>query len=410
MLISLKDALLFDKSSLSALLALLQELSQKLKVDIGFCDYNEFKHHIILQTYGVLVNFCLFETRQIAELFYGRVSRSGLNSVVLLFNNNIAKREYIARILQERGYRCEICKNSREFVKMRAQYRFSIGSWTTLYSLARPIEVYNRDDMVVYRIKGLIDSSFGDIFENEAFEASLANGFKFFAFIVDASSVTNTLGASFLSQLAKKAQLWGASVGICGIHQSSISPHIFGLLAKAGIGLFSSLDDFVTHNEQLYGSGKAHKSKQEGLNKELIKHLPAISQRVINLCQALANEPIKRSKIELKISQITDANICGALAFYGDISFRFMLSLPSQIVRKICHTLGDETQMEDKFYEFMQLICTQIMELFIENDIFINASFAKIFVLQSGIDEGSLGACLELEIGKDKGLLFISKL
>lgn len=96
-LVSFKDIVYFDKQDLANLIATLQDIATRANVNVGFCDYSTYKHHIILKNLGVLVTFSLFETYQVASLFFGRLSKNKLKEKILLFNSNVQKRDLIQK-------------------------------------------------------------------------------------------------------------------------------------------------------------------------------------------------------------------------------------------------------------------------------------------------------------------------
>lgn len=406
-LISLRDAIDFDKQWLSAMINLLQDVSARTQASVGICDYSAYKHQIILKNLGVIVTFSLFESYKEATLFFGRVSRAKLAKKVLLFNNNVQKRDLIQKRLNERGYECDICKNFREFIQKKAESEYAIGSWTTLSVARKAVEIFNRDDMIVYRISGLIDSEFKASFDFELHKSFMASGFKFFALIVDAASITNILGANFLVFLAEQSSKNGASIGICGINKSSVPAGIISMLENANILLFNSIDEFSSHNEAIYATGKSYESAQTGLTKALVERLPSIIEICIDTLSTMSNSLVCRGDVSLRTYDIYEGYLCGSLAFYGAMSFKIMLSLPPKVATRVCACFGGE--LEDAFVDFMHLVGQNILEHFLAMSINIKASMPKIFILQEGIDHGSLGACVNLEIDKENALLFIAR-
>lgn len=218
-LVSFKDIVYFDKQDLANLIATLQDIATRANVNVGFCDYSTYKHHIILKNLGVLVTFSLFETYQVASLFFGRLSKNKLKEKILLFNSNVQKRDLIQKKLQERGYECDLCKNYKDFISKKNEYKYCIGSWTTISINRKTIEVINRDDTIIYKISGMIDSEFESIFDMDLHMGLMASGFKFFAFVVDAANISNIIGANFLVSLSKQSSMQGAIIGIYGINK-----------------------------------------------------------------------------------------------------------------------------------------------------------------------------------------------
>ncbi|BCX79569.1 hypothetical protein [Campylobacter sp. 19-13652] len=406
-LVSLRDVIYFDKQWLMQTVTMLQDIAARTGLSVGICDYTTYKHQIILKNLGVIVAFSLFESHKEAALFFGRVSSAKLAKEVLLFNNNVQKRELIQRRLADRGYECVVCKNFREFIQKRSEYKYAVGSWTTLNIAKKIIETFNHDDIIVYKISGLIDSEFNLEFDMEYHKSLMASGFKFFALIVDAASITNILGANFLVSLAKISATRGASLAICGINKSSVPAGIISLLQEAEILLFNSFNDFIKYNENSYPTGKTYESGQTGITKLIVEYLPNIIEINLNTLSVVSNLIVCRGDVGLRSYDIYEGYICGSIAFYGAINFKIMLSLPPSIASIIKDRFNDE--MEDSIVEFMNVIGLNILKYFLSMGVDIKSSMPKVFILQKEVDTGSTGACVDLEVGGEKALLFIAR-
>lgn len=406
-LISLRDVIYFDKQWLMEAVTILQDIATKTGLSVGICDYTTYKHQVILKNLGIIVAFSLFESHKEAALFFGRVSSAKLSQKVLLFNNNVQKRELIQRRLLDRGYECIICKDFREFIHKKSEYKYAVGSWTTLNIAKKTIETFNHDDIIVYKISGLIDSEFNLEFDLEYHKSLMASGFKFFALIVDAASITNILGANFLVSLAKTSANWDANLAICGINKNSVPGGIISLLEEANILLFNNFQDFSKYNEVYHTLGKTYENGQTGITKQIVEYLPNIIEINLTTISVVSNLIVSRGDVGLRNYDIYEGYICGSIAFYGAVNFKIMISLPPNIAKIIQDRFDDE--MEDSFIELMNIIGLNILKYFLSMGVNIKSSIPKVFILQKEVDRGSLGACVDLEINKEKALLFIAR-
>lgn len=407
-LISLKNVIYFDKNTITSMIALLQEISSKLGVAIGFCDYQAYKHKLILKYCGIMVQFSLFETQETALLFFGRIKQEQLENRILLFNSNVQKRDFIKKHLVGRGYECDIAQDFKEFLSKKPDYKYHIGSWTTLYASKGRMEVFYRDDVVVYRIYGLIDSDFEQSFDMALHKALVMCGFKFFALVVEAISITNIRGANFLSDLAKDGLSSGVNIGVCGINKSSVPDGILGLLQKNGIYTFASIDDFVSHNKMLCAIGKYQEAKLGSINKQLVQQLPRLIQLSIDTIQITTNSQIERSELSLANYYINEDCLCGAVAFYGDMEFKIIINLPKDIL-SIAQEYTKANSQSDAFVEIIDLISTKVLNLFLYQKVRIYCTYAKIFSEENHSSYAGQGACVQIKLAQKDGLIFLSR-
>jgi anti-anti-sigma regulatory factor len=122
LLVSLKKVIFFNKNGLDVFIRLLLSIrSQKHHISVGLCDYDSAKFKTIQTFYGSSLNFSLFRTEKIAELFVS--TNKSDPKTVLLYNEDPSQRSAMAIELFDYGHNPIIAQSQKEFEEKKAKFR-----------------------------------------------------------------------------------------------------------------------------------------------------------------------------------------------------------------------------------------------------------------------------------------------
>ena len=192
-LISLKNAVYFNKVGFNLVLEIVSRLAKESNADVGFCDYNELKFKALKRMSKDVLNVSFFETSNVALLFWGTFEPEFANRRIIVFNSDADQKRQIALRLSGRGYKPVIAKDIHEFKSTYKDFEYAVHL-TDIKSSKKDIKITLKENVVIYGIDGFIDSSFSGNFDYKVFLNSLKVGFKFFVFDMGKSSSINIHG------------------------------------------------------------------------------------------------------------------------------------------------------------------------------------------------------------------------
>ncbi|MDX9965916.1 MAG: hypothetical protein RBS26_02815 [Sulfuricurvum sp.] len=113
LLVSLKKVIFFNKNGLDVFVRLLTNIRNKNHITVGLCDYDHAKFQTINAFYGGSLNFSLFRSEKIAELF--APSNKSDSKTVLIYNDDPSQRSAMAIELFDYGHNPIIAQSKKEF-------------------------------------------------------------------------------------------------------------------------------------------------------------------------------------------------------------------------------------------------------------------------------------------------------
>ena len=116
-LISLKNAVYFNKIGFNLILEAVLKLAAFNGASVGFCDYNEVKFKALKRMSKGMTNLSFFETANVAALFWGEFKPEYANRRIIVFNDDADQKRQIALKLSGIGYIPTIAKDLKDFIK-----------------------------------------------------------------------------------------------------------------------------------------------------------------------------------------------------------------------------------------------------------------------------------------------------
>lgn len=417
--ISLKKVIYFNKRGITVLIESLIKVRDKCGTIVGFCDYDTKKYKMILDMFVESLNFSLFDTAEIATLFVGDDLKKAKEKKIIVYVEKNEQKNQLAMELYERGYSPTIAKDENDFLAKRKEAEFVIQN-SYLGKLNKTPTVFIKDNVIVYTLKGFVDSDISKKFDMVYHNNSLKVGFKLFLFDADTVSSINVHGVNFISKLSTAGAEYGASIVICGLDNRKITKKLTNDLEDAGVLIYSSMgglfDDSEIMKEARESSSVAKKSS--GITKKLISSLPTIIESSVKTIEVLSGYNAVKKLI--KIQELTlekDKDLLSvSIGFYGDIDGILILVFEKSIAKEACRILLEEDSSEedlvDALGEFTHIIGGKISQQLHKKGIKIDMTMPRTFenvedVMRS--QKNSRGAQVNLNVDGRDLTLFLTK-
>ncbi|MGP1484599.1 MAG: STAS domain-containing protein [Campylobacter sp.] len=412
LLISFKKVVHFNRLGLNLILQTVTDLARKIQANVAFCDYNEAKFKALKDVPTQNIGFSLFETQEIASLFFSKNIGEKSQTPVIIYSENSEQRNQMALKLAERGFMAHIAKDIKIFQANKDQYKYQI-SLSQINLHERNITMQVRENVVIYKLNGFIDSNFAENFDMIMHTNSLRVGFRFFAFDATKARSANIHGVSFLSKLSTASAEFGATIAVCGLSANTTSQTLRDDLEDAGLLLYDSVDDFFNDETSIIGGAGMLEIKPRNITKNLIEILPLIIKIAVDTIYSISNIKIERGSVNIKNFDLKRQDgVNASIAFYGDFEMKITLSLQRQIAQKACLILikNDENiTLEQAYANLILIIANKIVSWFESKKININMTMPHVFDLNSWTDSVSKGAFVELNAQEPCGILFINR-
>ncbi|WP_260425779.1 STAS domain-containing protein [Campylobacter rectus] len=411
-LISLKNAVYFNKVGFNLILDIVSGLAKQINADVGFCDYNDIKFKALKRMSRDVSSVSFFETSNVALLFWGTFEPEFVDRRIIVFNADAEQKRQIALRLSGRGYKPVIAKDFNEFNHLHKQFEYVIHL-TDIKSSKKDIKITLKENVVVYGLEGFIDSAFAENFDYRVFLNSLKVGFKFFVFDIGKSSSINIHGVSFLAKLAMECAEFGATIAVCGLRKASTSKALIYDLEDCGILLYDTVDDFFNDDATIEGGGGIGEEKPKNITKELIDVLPSILKVVMDTLASLSNLPVSRVSTEISNFNCNEDEFCmGSVAFYGEMNAKFILCLDKYAVRKICKILlqqDESVSITEAYADLLSVISDRIEAWLKSQKIEANFTLPHVFEAIKEEDKKNKGVLVRLDIDGLDAIFFLSK-
>jgi hypothetical protein len=217
LLVSLKKVIFFNRNGLDAFVNMLLHIRSKKRITVGFCDYDHKKYEAILKFYGGELNFSLFRTQKIAELFAPSNSETGKN--VLVYHEDPSQRTNMAIELFDYGHNAIIAQSREEFLekKQNSDAYDAVIEDTYLGLFGQKIATRVKGNAIIYTIGNYLDAEITESFNTAYHNNSLNVGFRLFIF--DAYKVVsmNIHAMNFFARLASAAAEYNATICFVGL-------------------------------------------------------------------------------------------------------------------------------------------------------------------------------------------------
>jgi hypothetical protein len=282
--ISLKRVVFFNKKGITVLIESLIRVRDKCGTIVGFCDYDTKKYKMIIDMFPDSLNFSLFDTFDVTSLFIGDDLKKAKEKNILVYVEKNEQKNQLAMELYERGFSPNIAKDENDFISKRKDAEFVIEN-SYLGKLDKTPTVFIKENVIVYTLKGFVDSSISKKFDMIYHENSLKVGFNLFMFDADDVSSINVHGVNFISKLSTAGAEYGATVIISGLNNRNITNKLTNDLEDAGVMIYPSMkglfDDSDMMKEARESSSVAKRS--QGITKKLISILTTITSSTVKI-------------------------------------------------------------------------------------------------------------------------------
>jgi len=417
--ISLKRVIFFNKRGITVLIESLIKVRDKCGTIVGFCDYNIKKYSMILDMFPDSLNFSLFDTAEIAALFVGSDLKNAKEKNIIIYVEKNEQKNQLAMELYERGFLPIIAKDENDFLAKRKDAEFVIEN-SYLGKLDKTPTVFIKDNVIVYTLKGFVDSDIAKKFDMVYHNNSLKVGFKLFLFDCDNVSSINVHGVNYISKLSTAGAEYGISIVMCGLDSRKITKKLTHDLEDAGVLSYPSMkglfDDASMMKEARESSSVAKKSF--GITKRLISTLPTIIESSVKTIEVLSGynavkKLIKVQELDLKNNKKL---LSASIGFYGDIDGILILIFEKSIAKESCKILLEEDSNEDDLLdalgEFIHIIGGKISQQLHKKGTKIDITMPRTFESVEDVlkaQKNSRGAQVNLSVDEQDLTLFLTR-
>ncbi len=421
-LVSLKKVVFFNRNGLDAFVKMFAKVRAANHATVGFCDYDEKKFTAINKFYKDDLNFSLFSSYAVAELFAS--SFKDKNKNVLLYSEDKSQRAAMAIELHDNGHNPIIAQTQEEFKtksKNANAYDVIIEN-TYLGQMGQKIATRVTGNAIIYTVSSFLDTQIGNTFNIAYHNNSLNVGFRLFIF--DAFKVVsmNVHALNFFSKLASSSAEYNATICFVGLSFEKTPIEFKETLEDAGILFYEQMEEILDNKEllkELGASSATNVKNKRTLNKVIVTELPNFIEATVETIEMMTNskaikDAAKVDKIEIKEK---DGKIASSIGFYGDIDGMVMLVFPIEIAKQACELLiGEETNdtemILDTLAELVNIVGGKIKTLLGEQghrvDITLPRTYPNVDALLEVAQEKK-GVQVDLSFNDDKFLFFLTR-
>ncbi len=421
LLVSLKKVIFFNKNGLDVFIRLLLDIRNQKHITVGLCDYDHTKFKTINAFYGGNLNFSLFRTEKIAELF--APTNKSDSKTVLLYNDDPSQRSAMAIELFDYGHNPIIAQTKKEFdeKKQTADLYYAIIDDTYLGLFGQKIATRVTGNAIIYTIANFLDAEIGNTFNIAYHNNSLNVGFRLFIF--DAYKVVsmNVHALNFFTKLASSAAEYNATICFVGMTFEKTPESFKNELEDAGILFFDQMDDILKNKEllqELGGSSSASKQTRS-VTKALINELPNFIDATASTISMMTNAKATKKSVNMQTLDIGTARnqYASSIGFYGDVDGMIILIFPKKIAKKTCELLigedtDDEETMLDALAEFVNIIGGRAKALLGEKkqhvDITLPRTYGNVHALME-MAQNKKGVQVNLDFEESQFVFFLTR-
>ncbi|MCK9374378.1 MAG: chemotaxis protein CheX [Sulfuricurvum sp.] len=366
LLVSLKKVIFFNKNGLDVFIKTLLTIRSQKHISVGLCDYDHVKFTTIISFYKNALNFSLFRTEKIAELF--APSNKSDSRTVLLYNEDPSQRSAMAIELFDYGHNPVIAQSKKEFdeKKQHPDLYYAIIEESYLGIFGQKIATRVTGNAVIYTIANFLDAEIGNTFNITYHNNSLNVGFRLFIFDAHKVVSMNVHALNFLTKLASSAAEYNATICFVGLTFEKTPESFKHDLEDAGTLFFNTMDDILNNKQLLQdlgGSSPSATKTNRALTKALINELPNFIDATVSTIAMMTNAKAVKNGLNIQTLAVKESKnqFASSIGFYGDVDGIIILVFPKNIAKKACELLiGEETEDEeailDSLAEFVNII------------------------------------------------------
>ncbi len=421
-LVSLKRVVFFNRNGLDVFVKMFSKVKEKKAVTVGFCDYDEKKFTAIKNFYKKDMNFSLFATQNIAELFSSSFKNQNKN--VLLYSEDKSQRSAMAIELHDAGHNPIIAQNQEEFdTKKSAENAYDVIIENTfLGQMGQNVAARVTGNAIIYTVSSFLDTEISNIFNIAYHKNSLNVGFRLFIF--DAYKVVsmNIHALNFFSKLASSSAEYNATICFVGMTFDKTPKEFKETMEDAGIMFYNQMDDILGNKELLAELGAS--SADSGLNRRVINkvivtELPRFIDATVATIEMMTNATATKEAVQVNQIEVKDKKdkIASSIGFYGDIDGMVILIFPRDIAKKACQLLiGEETDdvelILDTLAELVNIVGGKVKTLLSNQNISVDITLPRTYpdidsLLEIANDRK--GVQVDLSFDNDKFLFFLTR-
>lgn len=424
-LISLKKVVFFNKNGLGFLVEVLKKIKKAMKVNIGFCDYNDKIYNNIVKMFQDSMEFCLFKDLKTANLFMG-ISKVEENSTILVWHDDPTQKNMMVIELYERGYNAVAATDFRDYqqkIKKNKELYKVIVDRCFFGTFGKKIGSHKKGNVIIYTLAGYLDASAAEKFDLTYHKNCLNVGFRFFVFEASRVLSINIHASNFFAKLATSGAEYGVTICIAGLDWKKL-PKFKEDLEDCGILFFDGLDDVFMDEElkkEIYGTMGAMQVSKRNLTKDIVKQLPTFIEAAVHTVKTLTNSVAVKKSAEiskLKIDTEDTHLLASSIGFYGEIEGMLILVFPKQIALKACalllgkDTVEHDEELSDALGELVNIIGGRAKTLLSEREVRTDITLPRTFmntkeVMNTILDKK--GVQIDLEFNKEPFSIFLTK-
>ncbi len=422
LLISLKKVIFFNRNGLDIFVKALIGLRSKMHVVIGFCDYDSKKYQTILKFYGNDLNFSLFRTQKIAELF--ACSNKEEKHNILLYHEDPSQRSAMAIELFDYGHNAIVAQSEDEFneKKQNKDTYFAIIDETYLGMVGKKVATRVTGNAIIYTIGNFLDAEIADNFNTSYHNNSLNVGFRLFIFDAYKVISMNIHALNFFARLSASAAEYNATICFVGLTFEKTPESFKNDLEDAGIMFFDQMDDILKDKELLSELGASSATvvkNKRALNKVIVNELPRFIDATVSTIKMMTNATATKEVAAVQTLTLKDKEdqVASSIGFYGDLDGMVILVFPGSMAKKTCEILigeaaEDEETVLDAMAEFVNIIGGRVKALLgdhkIRVDITLPRTYQNIDDLLEVVQE-KRGVQVDLKFDDDKFIFFLTR-
>ncbi|HEX5671065.1 MAG TPA: chemotaxis protein CheX [Sulfuricurvum sp.] len=422
LLVSLKKVIFFNKNGLDVFVKLLTNIRNQKHIIVGFCDYDHSKYNAINTFFKNELNFSLFKSQEIAELFVA--NNKSESRTVLLYNDDPSQRSAMAIELFDYGHNPIIAQSKFEFEekKKSAELYYAIIEDTNLGVYGQKVATRVTGNAIIYTISNFLDAEISDTFNLSYHQNSLNVGFRLFIFDAYKVISMNVHALNFFTKLASSAAEYNASICFVGLSFEKTPESFKNDLEDAGLIFFDNMDDILKDKEllqELGGGGGTAVKQSRALTKNLVNELPHFIDATVSTIAMMTNAKATKNSVNIQPLSVADSHdqYASSIGFYGAIDGLLILIFPKNIAKKACELLiGDanasEEEILDSLAEFVNIIGGRVKVLLSANkhhlDITLPRTYSDINTLLE-IAQNKKGVQVDLSFEGEHFIFFLTR-
>jgi len=421
-LVSLNKVVFFNRNGLDIFVKMFKKVREAKQIVVGFCDYDLKKYNAIQSFYKNDLNFSLFATQAIAELFASNFKNETKN--VLLYNEDKSQRSAMAIELHDSGHNPIIAQTKEEFKakqNTKGSYDIIIEN-SYLGQMGQNVAARVTGNAIIYTVTSFLDAEIGNMFNIAYHNNSLNVGFRLFIF--DAYKVVsmNVHALNFFSRLASSAAEYNATICFVGLTFEKIPQAFKETMEDSGIMFFEQLESILGDKELLKELGAS--SADSGLNrrvinKAIVTELPRFIDATVATIEMMTNSTAIKEAAKVDIIEVEnhEDKIASSIGFYGDIDGMVILVFPKEIAKKACQLLiGEETDdlelILDTLGELVNIVGGKLKTLLSDDKVNVNITLPRTYPRIDSlleIAQDRKGVQVNLAFDNDKFLFFLTR-